>query len=91
MLAADRAAVRSFRGLQCPCGRLERLVEERFEKAAAGAVGGSEAGLQPVAEGHQGIDPGHESVLFGKRREGMGSGFSFAALIPFAVMPVAFA
>ncbi len=45
-------------------------MEERFEQAAAGGVGGGEAGLQPVAQRHQGIDLRHDAVLFGEGWDG---------------------
>ena len=45
-------------------------MDERVEKAGAGGVGGDESGLQPVAEGHERIDLGHDVVLFGEGWEG---------------------
>ena len=50
--------------------RRERLVEEGFKEADSGGVGGGEAGLQPLAQRHQGIDLRYDAVLLGKRREG---------------------
>jgi hypothetical protein len=51
-------------------GRRQGLVEEGFEEVAAGGVGGGEAGLQAVEQGHQGVDLGDDAVLFGERWEG---------------------
>jgi hypothetical protein len=47
-------------------GRRQGLVEEGFEEVVAGGVGGGEAGLQAVEEGHQGVDLGDDAVLFGE-------------------------
>jgi hypothetical protein len=51
-------------------GRRQGLVEEGFEEVVAGGVGGGEAGLQAVEQGHQGVDLGDDAVLFGERWEG---------------------
>lgn len=45
-------------------------MEEGYEEAGAGGVGSDEGGLQPVAEGHEGIDFRHDAVLFGEGWEG---------------------
>ena len=43
-------------------------MQDGDEEFAAGS--GGEAGLQPGAEGHQGIDLGRDAVLFGEGLEG---------------------
>ncbi len=50
-------------------GAAQRLVQESFEEAGSGGGGGGEAGFQLIAERHQGIDLGHDAVLFGEGRE----------------------
>ena len=62
-----RASLRRLQNVLC---RFKRLVEECFEEAGAGGVGGGEGRLQPVAEGHEGVDLGHNAVLFGEGWEG---------------------
>ena len=47
---------------------LHCLVQDDVEEFVAGS--GGEAGVQPVAESHQGIDSGRDAVLFGEGLEG---------------------
>lgn len=58
----------------------QRLVQEGFEEVGAGGGGGGEAGFQLIAECHQGIDLGHDSVLFGEGWEG---NWELAVVYPF--------
>ena len=44
-----------------------------WRRAGAGGVGGGEGGLQPVAEGHEGIDLRHDAVLFSEGWESDGN------------------
>jgi hypothetical protein len=60
-----------FIGLGCVIlSRRQRFGEEGVEQAAADGGGGSEARLQPVAQGHQRIDLGDDAVLFGEGWKG---------------------
>ena len=47
--------------------RVQRVGEKGFEEARSSGVGGGEGGRQPIAEGHEGIDLGHDAMLFGER------------------------
>ena len=45
-------------------------MEDSFEEAAAFGLGGGELRFQPVAEGHQFIDFGDDTMLFGEGWKG---------------------
>ena len=49
-------------------GRLEGGFDQRGGEALLPRAGLGEAGLEPVAEGHQFVDFGDDAVLFGKGR-----------------------
>ena len=48
---------------------IQRFVQQGFKKAGAGGSGSGEAGFQLIAESHQGVDFGHDAVLFGEGGE----------------------
>ena len=49
-------------------GGFQRLMQQRFQKAAAMLVGLLQAGFEAVAERHQFVDFGDDAMLFGKWR-----------------------
>ena len=59
---------RPSRGRLPSLSRSQRLVQQGFEEALAGGGGGGKAGLQQIAEGHQLIYLGDDSMLLGEGR-----------------------
>lgn len=72
--ANDRASVRLHAGV-IRSGRFEGVVKYGFEQARADLFASREAGFELVAQGHQLIDLGHDSLLLGKWRERDGHRF----------------
>ena len=56
------------------CDSADSLLDEGVGEVALGGLGGAEAGLELVAEGHQLVDFGDDAVLFGEWRKWNGDG-----------------